>query len=60
MDMKKAWVSAVLVLVAGAALARVTLGQELPPGPMPAPTASVNVGPAVAAKAANPAPSPTA
>jgi hypothetical protein len=60
MDMKKAWVSAVLVLVAGAALTMMTLCQGLPPGPMPAPTASVNVGPAVAAVAANPAPSPSA
>jgi hypothetical protein len=32
--------------------------QGLPPGPMPTPT--VNVGPAVAAKAANPVPSPAA
>lgn len=40
------------------ALAVMTSGQGLPPGPMPTPT--VNVGPAVAAKAANPTPSATA
>ena len=44
--------------MAGTALAVMTSGQGLPPGPMSAPT--VNVGPAVAAKAANPAPSATA
>ena len=54
MSRERMWVA----MVAGTALAVMTSGQGLPPGPMPAPT--VNVGPAVAAKAANPAPSATA
>src|SRR6516225_11688987 len=54
MRRERTWVG----MVAGTALAVMTSGQGLPPGPMPAPT--VNVGPAVAAKAANPAPSATA
>jgi hypothetical protein len=54
MRKERTWVG----MVAGTALAVLTSGQGLPPGPMPAPT--VNVGPAVAAKAANPAPSATA
>jgi hypothetical protein len=45
-------------IVLGAALATMTVGQGLPPGQMPTPT--VNVGPAVAAKAANPTPSASA
>jgi len=43
---------------AEAALVFLVSAQGLPPGPMPAPT--VKVGPAVAAKAADPAPSPAA
>ena len=54
MRRERTWVG----MVAGTALAVMTSGQGLPPGPMSAPT--VNVGPAVAAKAANPAPSATA
>jgi hypothetical protein len=42
-------------MMACAVLAAITPGQSLPPGPMLTPT--VNVGPAVAAKAASPAPS---
>jgi len=53
--MKREWVGAGIVM---AGLAVLASGQGLPSGPMPVPT--VNVGPAVAAKAANPAPSPAA
>jgi hypothetical protein len=52
--------SAGVAILAAATFAALTSGQGLPPGPMSTPTASVNVGPAVAAKAANPAPSPAA
>lgn len=45
-------------ILGGSALALFASGQGLPPGPMPTPT--VKVGPAVAAKAANPAPTPVA
>lgn len=45
-------------LLSVSTLALLTLGQGLPPGPMPTPT--VNVGPVVAAKAMNPTPSAAA
>ena len=54
--MKKQWIWTGIVVAAG--MAALASGQGLPPGPMPVPT--VNVGPEVAAKAANPAPSATA
>jgi len=54
--MKKQWIW--IGFVAAKGMAALASGQGLPPGPMPVPT--VNVGPEVAAKAANPAPSATA
>jgi hypothetical protein len=54
--MEKKWIWAGIVVAAG--MAALASGQGLPPGPMPVPT--VNVGPEVAAKAANPAPSAAA
>ena len=54
--MKKQWIW--IGIVAAAGMAALAFGQGLPPGPMPVPT--VKVGPEVAAKAANPAPSVTA
>ena len=45
-------------VLGGSALVLLASGQGSPPGPMPTPT--VNVGPAVAAKAMNPAPSAAA
>jgi hypothetical protein len=54
--MKKEWIWAGMVAVAG--MAALASAQGLPPGPMPTPT--VNVGPVAAAKAANPTPSAVA
>jgi hypothetical protein len=54
--MKKKLIWLGIVLAVG--MAALASGQGLPPGPMPVPT--VNVGPEVAAKAANPAPSAAA
>lgn len=54
--MKKAWIWAAVVAAVG--IAALASAQGLPPGPMATPT--MNVGPVVAAKAANPAPSPVA
>jgi hypothetical protein len=48
---KSTWVGMIIEV----GIASLASGQGLPPGPMPTPT--VNVGPVVAAKAANPAPS---
>ena len=45
-------------ILGGSVFALLASGQGLPPGPMPAPT--VNVGPALAAKAMNPTPSAAA
>ena len=53
MNKSPAWGGIVAVL----ALGIITAGQGLPPGPM---VPTVNVGPAVVAKAANPVPSPKA
>ncbi len=57
--MRRELMWAALTMVA-AGMAATASAQGLPTGPMPVPTATVNVGPVVAAKAANPVPSPAA